>query len=100
MAAHQPEHQPTDQDPDDGGTSWWGLTVVTLTFTAITIALAMPGVWEEYVVGSESRRYRGVLNLLESIGYEPIILTTAGIALVSGIAGAASFLKAHHSTPN
>lgn len=83
---------------DQGGTGWWSLTAVALTFTAITIALALPGVWEEYIVGYESRRYGGIVNLIESIGYWPIVVTTGIIALAAGIGAVMGFIKAQRST--
>ncbi|MEE9965629.1 MAG: hypothetical protein K4304_11135 [Propionicimonas sp.] len=99
MTEHQPAVEFADQGQEnEGGTGWWGLTAVTLTFTAITIALAIPGVWDEYIVRYESRRYRGVVNLIESIGYWPIIITTAIIALAAGVGAVMSFLKAQRNT--
>lgn len=65
--------------------------VVALVFGAITIALAIPGIWDEYVVGYSSRRYRGLVNVIEAIGYWPIILVGAAITVAAGISAVRSF---------
>lgn len=67
--------------------------VVALVFGAITIALAIPGIWDEYVVGYSSRRYRGLVNVIEAIGYWPIILVGAAITVAAGISAVRSFTK-------
>jgi hypothetical protein len=82
-----------DDDPDDSSSSWMTYAVVALVFGAITIALAIPGIWDEYVVGYSSRRYRGLVNVIEAIGYWPIVLVGAAITVAAGISAVRSFTK-------
>lgn len=82
-----------DDDTDDSSRSWTTYGVVALVFGAITIALAIPGIWDEYIVGYSSRKYRGLVNIIEAIGYWPIMLVLAGITVAAASAAVVSFTK-------
>ena len=85
-------------DENDQSNSWMGLGIAALIFGAITVALAIPGNWEEYIVGNESRRYRGLVNIVEFIGYWPILIIVAAIAVVAGVAAVTRFVAAQSHT--
>lgn len=87
-----------DDDADDSSNSWLTTGVVALVFGAITIALAIPGVWDEYIVGYSSRRFGGLVNIIEAIGYWPTILVLAAITVAAAIAAIRSFVKNRPNT--
>lgn len=87
-----------NDDADDSSNSWMTTAVAALIFGALTIALAIPGVWEEYVVGYSSRRYRGLVNIIEAIGYWPIILVLAAITVAAAVAAIRGFVKNRPNT--
>lgn len=83
-----------DPDDSDGYTpTWAAFGPIGLLFGAFTIGLAIPGTWDEFVVGYSGRRGAGIVNLLEKIGYVPTIAVVGVIAAVALSIAATSLLR-------
>lgn len=93
----QPEDRPavefgaTDED-DEGLPTWQAVGPLALLLGAVTIALLVPGVWEEHVADYEGRRVRGLVNLVESFGHVPTVTVLGVLAVLTLAVSARSLL--------
>jgi hypothetical protein len=78
---------------DKSEPAWWVFGGIGLIAGGLAVVAALPGMWEDQIVGNTSRRGRAISSILESIGFVPTISILGGIAAICLIIAAISFLK-------
>jgi hypothetical protein len=66
---------------EDDSTSWLGLAGATVLFGGLAVALAIPSLWDSWIIENDSRRFGGILERLEDLGRFPVVGVLGLIAL-------------------
>jgi hypothetical protein len=81
----------------DDSTGWPALAAGALGFGAVAVALALPDLWESWVVDNDSRRFGGLLDRAESIGQWPVV-TVVGLVAALFVAALVHELRSDRTT--
>lgn len=87
------EFAPQKEDESTGEPTWWVLGGIGLICGGLAVVAALPGMWEDQIVGNTSRRGRLLSEILEGIGFIPTISILGGISVLCLVIAAFSFVK-------
>lgn len=84
-------------EEDTSEPTWWVLGGIGLITGGLAVVAAVPGFWEDQVVGNTSRRGRGLSEFLEFVGFVPTVSVLGGVAVICLLIAVVSFLRSTHN---
>jgi len=79
---------------EEDTTSWLGLAATTALFGGLAVALAVPSLWDAWIVENDGRRFGALLDRLEDVGRLPVAGVLALVALF-GLTALVHELRTH-----